>query len=166
MSYRPMCLLSCTMNITEMLWDRPDACVKWIMRKWPQTLSTHLLSLTCFIWGDITDSPFLISSLVSICLSHFVSLAFITAVSTLRLCVCGYLWNLCGEREETERTERQRGNSKGQMRSSSCKDTLSPVCCVRQNVIWGICHFNLISVLSAGHLAIRMGTSAGLSKFP
>ena len=178
MSFRPLRRMRTTVRA---MW----CCVKWIMRKWPQTLSTSLPpSLMLFIgWHHRLALSYQLSRL-SICSSHFVSLSHSSPLSASTLwghsslcvcvcvCVCGYLRHLCGEEGE-ERwmgIERER-NRKGQMISSFLqkkkkkKDSQSPPASpssVFHITIWGICHFNLCCVsevwvcVSRTHLAIRV----------
>lgn len=77
----------------------------------------HVSSLTCFIRGDITDLPSLISPLFSSCLSHFVSLS---------LCghpfvsVCVVIYGICvGKKGRKDGWMERQRNRKGQMTSSS-----------------------------------------------
>lgn len=77
----------------------------------------HISSLSCFIRGDITDLPSLISPLFSSCLSHFVSLSL---YGHSFVSVCGYLWHLCvGKKGRRDGWMEKQRNRKGQMTSSS-----------------------------------------------
>lgn len=77
----------------------------------------HISSLSCFIRGDITDLPSLISPLFSSCLSYFVCLSL---CGHSFVSVCGYLWHLrVGKKGRKDGWMEKQRNRKGQMTSSS-----------------------------------------------
>ena len=179
MSFRPLRRMRTTVRA---MW----CCVKWIMRKWPQTLSTSLPpSLMLFIgWHHRLALSYQLSRL-SICSSHFVSLSHSSPLSASTLwghsslcvcvcvCVCVWLftasvWGRRGgkmdgkrEREEQERPDDLIFLAKKKKKKDSQSPPASPSS-VFHITIWGICHFNLCCVsevwvcVSRTHLAIRV----------
>ena len=158
--------------------------MKWIMRIWPQTLSTSPLSHLFYIgWHHRRALSYQLSFLQLLLTLHF-SPTFISAVSALCVhsLVCVVIYGICvGKGRGDKWSEKEDQQRPDDLIYSLRLSKTSTDTCVSQKwsvqiVIWSVCHFNLFKVLelservyvclTAGYLAIVVGRSAGLSMFP